>query len=199
VVQPLTGYRYHIASDDADITRLLDWFFRVKPQRMAEQKLPNVFAEPGVEEFIRTSCMTKLADGGRVIDIHALECDEEVTAIFAGVADGHRFSMMFTTYTMSRNAKFSPGLILLRDVIDHLGSQNYRAFDIGIGWYDYKLLFCKDHEPIFDSVISLSMRGRLAAGAMSAVDRAKRLVKHNPALLDVARNLRGMFRYAIGS
>ena len=31
-----------------DITRLLDWFFRVKPERMAEQKLPNVFAEPGV-------------------------------------------------------------------------------------------------------------------------------------------------------
>ncbi len=37
---------------DADVIRLLDWFFRVKPVRMAEQKLPNVFAEPGVEQFI---------------------------------------------------------------------------------------------------------------------------------------------------
>src|SRR5712671_5796210 len=26
-LQPLPGYRYHVASSDADITRLLDWFF----------------------------------------------------------------------------------------------------------------------------------------------------------------------------
>ena len=61
--------------------------------------------------------------GGRVIDIHALECDEEVIAIFAGVADGHRFSMMFNTYTMSANSKYSPGLILMRDIIDHFAAK----------------------------------------------------------------------------
>jgi CelD/BcsL family acetyltransferase involved in cellulose biosynthesis len=195
-LQPLAGYRYYIASDDADITRLLDWFFQVKPRRMAQQKLPYGFAKPGAEEFIRAACLTKLADGGRAIDIHALECDEEVIAIFAGVADGHRFSMMFNTYTMSSKAKFSPGLILMRYVIDHFAGQNYRAFDFGIGSYDYKLLFCKDHEPIFDSFIPLSVRGRLAASALSTVDRAKRLVQRNPPLLDVAHSLRRRFRPA---
>ena len=59
-LQALAGYRYHVATTDADITRLLDWFFRVKPLRMAEQKLPNVFAEPGVEDFIRSACMAPL-------------------------------------------------------------------------------------------------------------------------------------------
>jgi len=132
-LQPLPGYRYHAAATDADVTRLLDWFFRVKPLRMAEQKLPNVFAEPGVEDFIRTACMTPLASGGRVIDIHALECDDEVIAVFAGVADGHRFSMMFNTYTMSASSKYSPGLILMRDIIDRYAGQNYRALDLGIG------------------------------------------------------------------
>ena len=108
-----------LAATDADIKRLLDWFFAIKPLRMAEQKLPNVFAEPGVEDFIRDACMTPLAGGGHVIDIHALECDDEVIAIFAGVADGHRFSMMFNTYTMSGNSRYSPGLILMRNIIDH--------------------------------------------------------------------------------
>ena len=55
-LQPLAGYRYHVAATEADVTRLLDWFFRVKPLRMAEQKLPNVFAEAGIEEFIRSAC-----------------------------------------------------------------------------------------------------------------------------------------------
>ena len=144
-------------------TRLLDWFFRVKPLRMVEQKLPNVFADSGVEDFIRAACMTPLAAGGRAIDIHAFECDEEVIAIFAGVADGNRFSMMFNTYTMSANSQYSPGLILMRNIIDHYAGQNYRAFDLGIGSDEYKRLFCKSDEPIFDSFIPLSLRGKMAA------------------------------------
>jgi CelD/BcsL family acetyltransferase involved in cellulose biosynthesis len=193
-LQALPGYRYHVATEDAEIGRLLDWFFRIKPMRMAEHKLPNVFAEPGVEEFLRVACMAPLSGGGRVIDIHALECDDEVIAIFAGVADGHRFSMMFNTYTMSGNSRYSPGLILMRNIIDHYAGQGYRGLDLGIGSDDYKRLFCKRDEPIFDSFIPLSLRGRMAATAMSGVNRAKRLVKHNEALFHMAQKLRSAFR-----
>ena len=186
----LPGYRYHVATSDAEITRLLDWFFSVKPQRMAEQKLPNVFADPGVEDFVRNACMARIEGGGRVIDIHALECDDEVIAIFAGVADGHRFSMMFNTYTMSGSSRHSPGLILMRNIIDDHAGHGYRALDLGIGSDDYKRLFCKDDEPIFDSFIPLSRRGKAAASAMSGLNRAKRLVKHNQSLLHLAQTLR---------
>jgi CelD/BcsL family acetyltransferase involved in cellulose biosynthesis len=189
-LQTLPGYRYQIATTDADIKRLLDWFFSIKPLRMAEQKLPNVFADPGVEEFIRGACMAQLAGGGRVIDIHALECDDEVIAMFAGVADGHRFSMMFNTYTISGNSRYSPGLILMRNIVDHYARRGYRALDLGIGSDDYKRLFCKRDEPIFDSFIPLSLRGKVAASAMSGINRAKRLVKHNQALFHMAQKLR---------
>ncbi|CAN7561297.1 GNAT family N-acetyltransferase [Bradyrhizobium sp. LjRoot220] len=189
----LPGYRYYVATSDADVTRLLDWFFRIKPQRMAEQKLPDVFAEPGIEDFIRGACAAPVAGGNRVIDIHALECDEEVIAIYTGVADGHRFSMMFNTYTMSANSKYSPGLILMRNIIDHYAAQDYRALDLGIGSDDYKRMFCKDDEPIFDSFTALSQRGKLAAGLMSGLNRTKRMVKHNPALLEMAQKLRNAF------
>ena len=189
-LQGLAGYRYHIAASDADVKRMLDWFFAVKPLRMAEQKLPNVFADVGIEDFIRDACMTQLAGGGRAIEIHALECDDEVIAIFAGVANGHRFSMMFNTYTMSGNARYSPGLILMRNIIDHYAARGYRALDLGIGSDDYKRLFCKSDEPIFDSFIPLSSRGRMAAAAMSGLNRAKHLVKHNEALFHVAQRLR---------
>jgi len=188
------GYRYHVADTDTEIAQLLDWFFRVKPLRMAEQGLPNVFAEEGVEELIRGTCLTRLAGGGRVIEIHALECDEEVIALFAGVADGDRFSMMFNTYTMSGHSRYSPGLILMRNIIDHYGERGYRALDLGIGSDDYKRLFCKSDEPIFDSFVPLSWRGKLAVVAMSGANRAKRLVKRNPTLLRLAQKLRSAFR-----
>lgn len=191
-LQALPGYRYRPATTDADITRLLDWFFRVKPVRMAEQKLPNVFAEPGVEAFVRSACLAPRGQG-RVIDIHALECDEEVIAIFAGVADGERFSMMFNTYTMSEHARFSPGLILMRYIIDRCAERGYRSLDLGIGSDEYKRMFCKDDEAIFDSFVPLTSRGKLAAMAMSSLSHGKRLVKQNPMLFDLARKLRQAF------
>jgi CelD/BcsL family acetyltransferase involved in cellulose biosynthesis len=187
------GYRYHLATAEADVDRILDWFFHVKPMRMAEHKLPNVFAEPGVEEFIRNACRAQREGGGRVVEIHALECDDEVIAMFAGVADGHRFSMMFNTYTMSARARYSPGLILMRNIIDHYAAEGYRALDLGIGSDDYKRLFCKGDEPIFDSFIALSPRGRVAALALSAFNRVKRLVKRNHMLLLIAQRLRRAF------
>jgi CelD/BcsL family acetyltransferase involved in cellulose biosynthesis len=192
-LQTLPGYRYGAATTDAEINRLLDAFFRIKPLRMAEQKLPNVFAEPGVEDFVRGACLAQLAGGGHAIDLHALECDDEVIAIYAGVADGHRFSMMFNTYTMSDNSRYSPGLILVRNIVDHCAERGYHALDLGIGSDDYKRLFCKSDEPIFDSFIPLSRRGKFAAAAMSAVNSAKRLVKHNPALFQMAQKLRSAF------
>jgi len=191
-LQALAGYRYHLATTDADVTRLLDWFFRVKPARMAEQKLPNVFAEPGVEQFIRSACLAPRGEG-RVIDIHALECDAEVIAIFAGVADGQRFSMMFNTYTISEHARYSPGLILMRYIIDRYGERGYRSLDLGIGSDDYKRMFCKADEDIFDSFVPLTPRGKLAAMAMSSINRGKRLVKQNQMLFDLARRLRQTF------
>jgi CelD/BcsL family acetyltransferase involved in cellulose biosynthesis len=193
-LQALPGFRYRVATSETDIRRMCDAFFTIKPLRMAAQKLPNVFADPGVEEFLRTACLTPLPDGGHAIEIHALECDAEVVAIFAGVADGQRFSMMFNTYTMSENAHYSPGLILMRDIVDHYAERGYTSLDLGIGSDDYKRLFCKGDEPIFDSYLPLTGRGRMAAIGMSSMARTKRLVKQTPALKRMAQALRGALR-----
>jgi len=195
-LENLRGYRCHVADSDSEITRLLDWFFLTKRLRMAEQRLPNVFADPVVEEFVRKACVKRLANGKRAIDIHALQCDEEVIALFAGVADDDRFSMMFNTYTMSDHARYSPGLILIRNIIDHYAAQGYRTLDLGIGSDEYKRMFCRDDEPIFDSVIPLSGRGKLASFAISATRRAKRWIKRNPALLRLAHRCAAFFTSA---
>jgi CelD/BcsL family acetyltransferase involved in cellulose biosynthesis len=97
---------------------------------------------------------------------------------------------MFNTYTISDNARYSPGLILLRDMIDHYADLGYTSVDFGIGSDEYKRTFCKDDEPVFDSFIPLTARGRLTAFGLSSLTHAKRLVKHNPALMHMAQLLR---------
>ncbi len=189
-LQTAAGYRYTIARSDADIRRILEAFFVVKPLRMAAQKLPDVFSEPGIREFVFEACLSRQSCG-RTIDIHALECDDELIAVFAGVADGRRFSLMFNTYTVSERAKHSPGLILLRNIIDHCAENGYTELDLGIGTDDYKRLFCKDDEELFDSYLPLTVKGSLAALGLSSLGHAQRLVKRNPTLSQMAQLLRG--------
>src|SRR5258708_12262098 len=81
-LQSLPGYRYGVAVTDAEIKRLLDWFFLVKPLRMAEQKLPNVFAEPGVEEFVRGACLAPVPGRGHPLHLPPPQCPAPVTATF---------------------------------------------------------------------------------------------------------------------
>lgn len=189
-LQSVPGYRYAIATTDDDVNRMLDAFFVIKPQRMALAKLPDVFSDPATRAFVREACLARLPDGRRVIELHALECDDELISIFSCVADGERFSTMFNTYTISDNARYSPGLILLRDMIDHYADLGYTSVDFGIGSDEYKRTFCKDDEPVFDSFIPLTARGRLTAFGLSSLTHAKRLVKHNPALMHMAQLLR---------
>jgi CelD/BcsL family acetyltransferase involved in cellulose biosynthesis len=98
--------------------------------------------------------------------------------------------MMFNTYTVSASSRFSPGLILIRHIIDHYAERGYRSLDLGVGSDSYKKLFCKAAEPIFDCFVPLSARGAAAATALSTTNRAKRLVKGSPALLRLAQRLR---------
>lgn len=189
-LQALPGYRYFVATTDEDINRLLDSFFIIKPQRMALSKLPDVFSDPATKAFVREACLAKLPNGQRAIEIHALECDDELISIFSCVADGERFSTMFNTYTISENARYSPGLILLRYMIDHFGDRGYSTLDFGVGSDDYKMMFCNDDEPLLDAFVPLTARGKFAALGMSSLTHAKRLVKHNPALMQMAQLLR---------
>jgi CelD/BcsL family acetyltransferase involved in cellulose biosynthesis len=189
-LEKLSGYRYVRAATDHDIDRLLDQFFALKAVKMAEQGLPNVFAEPGVSEFLREACHCKLASGRPLVEIHALEGGGEVLALFGTIVDDYRFSSMFNTYTVGDNARHSPGLILLMHMISECADRAVRSFDIGVGKAHYKSFFCKEPEPLFDSFLPLTPRGRFAAAAFAAAFAAKRMIKQKPALWAAAQFLR---------
>jgi CelD/BcsL family acetyltransferase involved in cellulose biosynthesis len=180
-LQKLPGYRYIQAATAEEIDRLLDSFFVLKASHMASQGLGNVFAEPGVAEFLRAACHCRLADGRPLIEIHALEFADEVLALFGTLIDDYRCSSMFNTYTIGEHARHSPGLILLEHMINECGARGVRSFDIGVGRAHYKSFFCREPEPLFDTFLALTWRGRIAAAAFAAAFSAKRAIKHNRA------------------
>ncbi|MES1154837.1 MAG: GNAT family N-acetyltransferase, partial [Pseudorhodoplanes sp.] len=111
-LQKLKDYRYVRAATAQEVDFQLASFFAQKAQKFAALGLHNVFADPGVEQFIRAACHEGLEAGTPVIELHALEGDGEMLALFSGIHDGQRFTSMFNSHTGSDNARHSPGLIL---------------------------------------------------------------------------------------
>lgn len=186
----LKGYRYLRAATPEDVDRQLDVFFRQKEAKLHALGIENAFAQPGVEDFIRAACHAGLDRGEPVIELHALECDGDMLALFSGIHDQQRFTSMFNSHTASDHARFSPGLILLQHLIVDCATRGFRSFDIGPGEARYKTFFCKDIELIYDSVLPLSWRGQMAAPVLRAIRQAKSEIKRNPKLWRIAHNVR---------
>jgi CelD/BcsL family acetyltransferase involved in cellulose biosynthesis len=189
-LQKLPGYRYIQATTAEEIDRLFDGFLALKRDHMAAQGLRNVFAEPGVAGFLRAACHCKLANGRPLIEIHALEGAGEVLALFGTLTDSYRCSSMFNTYTFGENARQSPGLILLGYMINACGARGVRSFDIGVGRAHYKSFFCREPEPLFDTFLGLTARGRIAASGYAAAFSGKRMIKRSRLLWGAVQLLR---------
>jgi CelD/BcsL family acetyltransferase involved in cellulose biosynthesis len=195
-LQKLKDYRYVRATTAQEVDFQLTSFFEQKAGKFTALGLHDVFADPGVEDFIRAACHEGLDAGKPVIELHALEGDGEMLALFSGIHDNQRFTSMFNSHTGTDNARHSPGLILLQHLVAHCADRGFSSFDIGPGEARYKSSFCKELEPIFDSVLPLSARAHAAAIPLRLMFRLKSAIKHNPALWTAAAFIRRHLRRA---
>jgi CelD/BcsL family acetyltransferase involved in cellulose biosynthesis len=184
------GFRHAPAATLADIDRMLTFFRAQKAARFAANGIHNVFAEPGVMEFIADACRDGLAQGRPVIELHALEGGGDVLAVIGGVCDRNRFSVMFNSITTSPYARKSPGIILMSHVIASCAARGVTSFDLGAGRADFKAHFCSGAESRFDCYVSYSLRGHVLACALRGAGALKRFLKANPALMSAIAAVR---------
>ena len=192
-LQKLSGYRYFRATEPGEVERLLAQFMALKTAHMTAQGLPNVFAEEGVEAFLRSACHRGLGEGRPPVELHGLEIDGELLALFGVLTDGQSLSVMINTYTLGENARHSPGLILILHLIQACAERGIDRFDLGVGEAAYKSWFCKQPINLFDSFLPLTPLGRLSAIAFEMTNTLKREVKSSSMLWNAYRGLRRAF------
>ena len=186
----LEGYRYFRAATADEADRVLAAFLTQKAAHLKTQGVRNAFAEPGVADFLRAACVEGLAAGTPTIELHAIEGGGEVLAIMGGVVNGQRFSSMFNSYTLTEHARWSPGLILISHLMRACADRGIASYDLGAGYAAYKRWFCKTTDPLFDSVLSFSERGHIAAALCRTGLASKRWIKTTGPLWAMVRAVR---------
>jgi CelD/BcsL family acetyltransferase involved in cellulose biosynthesis len=194
----LPGYRYVRAADAADVERLLAAFFAQKSAKFAALGIEDAFAPAEIRNFVRAACLCGLADGEPLMELHALESDDEMLAMFSGLHDGERFTCAFTSHTTGDLSRHSLGVALLHRLILACAGRGLRSFDVGPGKARYKSIFCKELEPLFDSVLPLSARGHLLAGPLRTYFGLKSAIKRDARLWQAASALRSAVNRARG-
>jgi CelD/BcsL family acetyltransferase involved in cellulose biosynthesis len=183
---------YLRALTHAEVDRVLEAFFRQKGARMRELGLSNAFDGAGVKEFAAAAAHEIDPDTGEpVIELYAALAGDTIIATFGGIVAHGRFSGMFNSIAGSAFRDYSPGELLLSNVVRMCCERGCNRFDLGIGDAAYKQVYCKDAEPLFDSVIPITTAGQIAAPIWRAGLAMKRRIKQSDALL---RRIRFMHR-----
>lgn len=177
--------RYFRADDAATARRVLDVFLAHKRARLAQAGIPDAFAEPGIEAFLREAACAAFARGETPpLRLYALTAGDRIVATYGGLHDRQRFCGLFTAFDGSEDVyRWSPGDHLLLWLIRSLCEQGLRTFDLGVGEARYKSAYCDEVDPLFDCTLPVTLAGTIAAGAVAAAARTKRAVKQDERLM----------------
>jgi CelD/BcsL family acetyltransferase involved in cellulose biosynthesis len=171
---------------------ILAAFFQQKARRFRHMGIENPF-KASVQTFIRQASLAGVAEGHPAIELHALSLGERIIATFGGTGDRWRFCGMFNSFDTSEDVmRFSPGELLLSDVIRHQCGVGRQVFDLGVGEARYKTSLCDEVEELIDVFLPLTLRGRAFATASEHAVAAKRFVKHTPWAMRTTAMLRGL-------
>ena len=185
---PLT----HIVATTADDRRtILDCFFAQRLERFRAQNIASGFDDPQMRLFIENASIE--GPQGTGIELHALKAGERIVAVIGGAAHAGHWSGMFISFdadgVVARN---SPGDLLLMKIIAAQCAAGMRAFDLGIGEARYKMTFCDEAIPLFDTFVPVTVKGWLFLKLIAASLCAKRMVKQNQRLFALAKRLRAL-------
>ena len=179
-----------VASTKDEVARVLGVFLTQKVASLERAGLPHALDRPAVRDFLRRAATP---EGGQpaAIELHALLCGDKVVATFGGVEQARRFSGLMLSYEGDPEiARTSPGHLLLASVIGMKCRDGCTGFDLGIGESRYKDEYCPVTDPLFDSFLPVTAKGRLWAAGEAARLRAKRVIKRSPRVWAAVQRLR---------
>ena len=169
---------YSEAKTSQEIDQALTAFLGQKRDRFSQLGIADPFAEPGVEAFLRSGTALRPGDVRSPISLFVMKLDDRVLSVFGGIIHRGRFAGMFTSFDGDPAvARSSPGELLLMNLVRMMCEQGLDTFDLGMGDAAYKENYCDIEEPLFDSMLPMTVKGHAAAMAIGTARSLKRRVK----------------------
>ncbi|MDD9910293.1 MAG: GNAT family N-acetyltransferase [Ahrensia sp.] len=186
-----------VAQTPQDVEEMLDEAFQHIEQRFRKLGIFNVFEEPGAQSFFKRLATQSLTLQEPLLRVFALEIDGKMRASLSGGVAAGQFSGCFLSLSEDDYAQYSPGDLLLYKVAEHCAKQGLTSFDLGRGEERYKLSWTNRTVDMIDVVVPMTALGHSLAALQRGKSEAKRLVRNNQSLWQVAKKVRAGLRRAV--
>jgi CelD/BcsL family acetyltransferase involved in cellulose biosynthesis len=182
----------HVQAKTAqEVDRILDAFFVQKRERLTQMGAAGALDDPSTRAFLAAAAHEGLTTNSAAIELHALTVGERIVATLGGGTHRGCFHAMVNSFDLDPEiARCSPGELLLARLVEEKCRAGLTSFDLGIGEARYKNTWCDVAEPLFDAILPVTMKGRVAAWGESVRRRMKRIVKQTGWAWAFAQKLR---------
>lgn len=174
------------AATEAEVDEILSVFLDQRGKRFEQMGVENIFAGPAFRRFFRSLAIAGLGDPRPAISLHGLYAGDRIVATSIGTYGPHHYSQYINSTDYSEASRYSLMGVTLSLLVDKLRADGITGFDMGLGDFDYKTNWTH-RETVFDIIVPVSVKGRLAAPILRSARAAKRKIKQTPALWRAAR------------
>lgn len=158
---------FNILSDNQQIRKTIKQLITHKQQHLNENKQSNIFNNQYYRNFLLQMAL-KLTRSG-LINITTLELDNKIIATHWGLIFKQRFYWLVTTYD-KQYSKFSPGRLLLIELLKWCYQRKIKIFDFTIGDEKYKQNWCDQKINLYEYRESFTLRGKLYSLMIKLLD-----------------------------
>lgn len=184
--------KFITARKPEEASAILEAFYKQKRQRFDDKNISSGFDSKASREFFARCCISRLSRSDATVELHALQAGDDIVATYGGGIHRGRFFGMFNSFEADRGmARFSPGEILLANLIENKCRQGLSELDLGVGEGRYKQSWCNEAEPLFDTFYPLTARGHLHARVERLKTKVKRFIKQNRTAWNFFQTIRG--------
>ncbi|WP_237683913.1 GNAT family N-acetyltransferase [Pseudaminobacter soli (ex Zhang et al. 2022)] len=184
------GFRRYEAGSESEVKALLDAFFEMKAARFRKAGIPNVFAEPEVQNFFRRLFTKSLSHSPKPFSLQGLEVGGSLRAMTASSRTSDRLICEFGAIADDEPSNASPGEFLFYENIRETAEQGLPLYDFSVGDEPYKRGWCDIETVHYDVIVPLSMKGRLYAAWLRMLATLKLGVKNSPMIWRFAKAIR---------
>lgn len=139
----------------AAVERLARW----KSVQLEGLGSANPFRGDEFSNFLKSAVSLGSPENFRLCQLSAGETPLALTLM---LCDDHRWFLYQTAFTDREEGRFSPGLLLLRDILKRAHDAGVAVFDFGLGNEGYKRKYCDQEQFLYRQLIALSAKGRAA-------------------------------------
>jgi CelD/BcsL family acetyltransferase involved in cellulose biosynthesis len=139
-----------------ELLRLVDGLFDLKRMQYLRTRGRDFLEAPGIRAFYRAMAAPDRL--GRISDLSALMCGEEIASAHLGFVGRDRFYYVMPAYDIRYRA-LAPGYQLLDHLLSQCRDAGYEVFDLGEGEHRYKAKFMTHQVRLFTYQRAVTVAG----------------------------------------